>query len=81
VGVCGGIPGDWESGSYQPVQAAALHIARREDDWYPPAVTEQYAERLRLRIKDLEFHLIEGGHHFPSKGDVIVERWLERILR
>jgi phospholipase/carboxylesterase len=81
VGVCGGIPGDWESGPYQPVTAAALHIARRQDEYYPPAVTEQFASRLRLRIMDLEFHLIEGGHHFPSKGNEIVDGWLARILR
>jgi predicted esterase len=81
VGVCGGLPGDWESGAYQPVSAAVLHIARRQDEWYPPAVTEQYPERLRLRVLDLEFHLLEGGHHFPSKGNAIVESWLARILR
>jgi predicted esterase len=81
VGICGGLPGDWETGVYQPVSASVLHIARRQDEWYPPAVTEQYAERLRLRVMDLEFHLIEGGHHFPSKGNAIAEGWLGRILR
>ena|SRR5579863_7033945 len=81
VGVCGGLPGDWETGIFQPVSAAVLHIARRQDEWYPPAVTEQYADRLRLRVMDLEFHLLEGGHNFPSKGNVIVEGWLGRILR
>ena len=81
VGVCGGLPGDWETGIYQPVTASVLHIARRQDEWYPPNVTEQYSERLRLRVKDVEFHLLEGGHQFPSKGNVIVEGWLGRILR
>jgi phospholipase/carboxylesterase len=81
VGICGGLPGDWETGSYQPVTAAVLHIARKQDEWYPPAVTEQYGERLRLRVMDWEFHQLEGGHNFPSKGHAIAERWLERILR
>jgi predicted esterase len=66
---------------YQPVSAAVLHIARRQDEWYPPAVTEQYPARLRLRVVDLEFHFLDGGHHFPSKGNTIVEGWLARILR
>src|SRR5205814_2381110 len=35
AGICGGLPGDWETGSYRPVTAAALHIARREDEYYP----------------------------------------------
>ena len=56
-------------------------VARREDEYYPPAVTELYAEKLRLRVEDVEFHLIDGGHRFPSKGNVLVEGWLGRILR
>ena len=81
VAVCGGLPGDWETRKYQPVSAAVLHIARRADEYYPAAVTEQYPERLRLRVKDQEFHLMEGGHSMPSKGRAIVEGWLDRILR
>jgi len=81
IGLCGGIPGDWETGNYRPVKAAVLHVARREDEYYPPAVTELYAEKLRLRVEDVEFHLIDGGHRFPSKGNVLVEGWLGRILR
>jgi predicted esterase len=80
IGLCGGIPGDWEQGSYQSVTSSVLHIARREDEYYPPAVTELYAEKLRMRVEDVEFHMLEGGHRFPSKGNVIVEGWLGRIL-
>lgn len=81
IGLCGGIPGDWMTGQYQPVKAAVLHIARREDEYYPPETTELYPEKLRFRCQDVEFHLIDGGHRFPSKGDVLVEGWLGRILR
>jgi predicted esterase len=80
VGICGGLPGDWSDRERQPVRAAVLHIARREDRYYPPAVTEQYAERLRLRAPDVEFHLIDGGHRVPSEGNLIVGGWLSRIL-
>lgn len=81
IGICGGLPGDWETGPYQPVKAAVLHVARRQDEYYPPSVTEQYEARLRLRVADVEFHLLEGGHRFPSKGNAIVEGWMGRILR
>jgi predicted esterase len=81
IGICGGVPGDWEEGTYRPVRAAVLHIARREDEYYPPAVTELYAEKLRIRVEDVEFHMLEGGHRFPSKGHPLVEGWLQRILR
>jgi predicted esterase len=80
VGICGGLPSDWETGQYKDVSASLLHIARRADPVYPPAVTEVYPERLRLRARDVEFHLIEGGHQFPSKGRVITDGWLARLL-
>jgi phospholipase/carboxylesterase len=81
IGICGGLPGDWDDGSYQPVTAAILHIARSGDEYYPPTVTRDYAERLRRRAADVEFHLIEGGHQMPSGGSRIVGPWLSRILK
>jgi predicted esterase len=80
VGVCGGLPGDWETGRYLPVDAAVLHIARRADEYYPPSVTEQYRQRLRIRCEDVEFHLLDGGHRFPFNAAGIVEPWLERVF-
>ena len=80
VAICGGLPSDWESGDYRPVEAALLHIARREDEYYAPAVTEQYAARLQLRASDVEFQMLDGGHTMPSGGSRIVEPWVRRIL-
>jgi len=80
VGICGGLPSDWEDGAYQRVSAAVLHIARRNDEYYPPHVTEHYPERLRQRTQDVEFHLIDGSHQVPSGGSRIVTPWLRRIL-
>ena len=80
VGLCGGIPKNWEDGRYQKISAALLHIARHEDEFYPPSVTEHYAERLRLRADDVEFHMLEGGHRFPSKAGPIVEKWMGRVF-
>jgi predicted esterase len=79
LGICGGLPADWEDGAYQPVKAAVLHIARRDDEYYPPSVTEHYEERLRRRAPDVEFHLIDGGHKMPSRGNKVVGPWLRRI--
>jgi predicted esterase len=81
IGICGGVPKNWEDGPYRQVSAALLHIARSEDEFYPVAVTEKYAERLRLRAKDVEFHMMEGAHRFPSKAGPLVEKWIERVFR
>jgi predicted esterase len=79
VAVCGGMPSGWDD--LQPIGASILHIAARQDEYYPPNVTESYPERLRRRAGDVEFHLIDGGHRMPGNGHAIVTPWLQRILR
>jgi len=80
VGICGGLPGDWDDTRPGRIGAAVLHIARREDEFYPPERTEQYASRLRLRCDDVEFHLLDGTHRFPSRSGPVWEAWLNRTL-
>jgi phospholipase/carboxylesterase len=79
--LCGALPGDWDDLRPRPIRASVLHIARTQDEFYPPARTEQYERRLRLRCDDVEFQLLEGGHRFPSRAGPIWESWLNRILR
>jgi predicted esterase len=81
IGICGGLPRNWETGPYGRTSAALMHIARREDEFYDPEVTGRYAERLRLRADDVEFHMLEGGHRFPSKAGPLVEQWMARVLQ
>ena len=81
IAICGGLPGDWQSGPGQPIRSSVLHIAARQDEYYPPSVTETYLEKLRQRAEDVEFHLIDGGHRMPSSGSAIVAPWLRRILQ
>jgi phospholipase/carboxylesterase len=75
IAICGGLPGDWDE-NHEPLHAAVLHIARREDEYYPPKVTESYAARLSRRAAEVEFHLIDGGHQMPSDGQRIVRPWV-----
>jgi predicted esterase len=80
IAICGGLPGDWDDTAPQPMDAAVLHIARRDDEHYPAAATEQFAARLRLRCQDVEFHQMEGGHRVPSGGGPLIRGWLQRLL-
>ncbi len=80
IGICGGVPRDWQEDKYQPVAAPFLHIARTEDEIFPPATTQTFAERLRRHASDVEFHLLPGGHRFPSKAGEIVSPWLKRVF-
>src|SRR4051794_3917269 len=36
IGICGGLPGDWETSPlYQPTGAAVFHLAGEHDEFYP----------------------------------------------
>lgn len=79
VGLCGGVPGDWESLPGDPVSAALLHVARSEDEFYPPSAVGQFESRLRARAADVEYHLLPGPHRFPSQAADLTNRWLARL--
>lgn len=80
IGVCGGVPRDWEDPKYKQVLAALLHISRDEDPFYPAATANAFAARLRYRASDVEFHMLPGPHRFPSKAAAIVRPWVKRIF-
>ena len=80
IAVCGGLPGDWDTGAYKPIHASVLHIASREDEYYPADKTEAYPEILRRHAADVQFQLIDGGHRMPGGASDIVMPWLRRIM-
>ena len=77
IGICGGLPGDWETSEvYQPTEAGVLYLSGTRDEFYPPARVGDYAERLRLRARDVEMKSYDAGHEFvpPMRDDV--REWL-----
>ncbi len=78
LGLCGGVPRDWEESKYQRVTAAILHISRDQDEFYPNDQVREFPRRLAAHASDVEFHLIPGQHRFPSKGAAIVRPWMAR---
>ena len=79
IGVCGGLPGDWEtSESYKPTSAAVLHLAGEKDEYYPPARVSDYEARLKLRSQNVEFKTYNAAHEIvPAMRDDIKE-WLQK---
>jgi predicted esterase len=80
IGLCGGVPRDWEEDKYQPVRAALLHISRDQDEFYPVDLVKKFPEKLTKHAEDVEFHLIPGPHRFPSKAGDIVGPWVKRVF-
>ncbi len=77
VGVCGGLPGDWETSDvYRHTDAAILHLAGERDEFYTPARVADYAERLRARARDVEFKSYDAGHEFTPAMCEDIRAWL-----
>jgi predicted esterase len=77
VGICGGIPGDWETGGqYQNTEAAVLHLAGARDEFYPPARVADYAARLSERARDVEFRSYDAAHELTPGMREDVRAWL-----
>jgi predicted esterase len=77
VGICGGLPGDWEtSAAYGETRASVLHLSGTRDDVYPPERVADYAERLRQRSPDVEVRAYDAGHEFVPEMRADVRAWL-----
>ena len=80
IGLCGGVPRDWEESKYQHFATPILHIARSEDEFYPTDTANRFTHKLRAHASNVEFHMLPGGHRFPSNAVGIVQPWLKRIF-
>ncbi|HLA12322.1 MAG TPA: hypothetical protein VJ023_17180 [Pyrinomonadaceae bacterium] len=78
IGICGGIPGDWETSEvYKPTRAAVFHLAGSRDESYTPARIADYAERLRLRAAEVDLQSYDAAHEIVPEMRTDVREWLE----
>ena len=78
IGICGGLPGDWQTNDlYKPTRAAMFHLAGSQDEFYTPVRVAGYAEQLRLRASDVTFASYEVGHDFAPEMRADIRAWLE----
>ncbi len=81
VGICGGLPGDWETSDlYQPSDGAVFHLVGNTDEFYSPARVNDFAERLRLRARHVEFKTYEAGHEIVQPMREDIRQWLQRNI-
>jgi len=82
IGICGGLPGDWETSEiYKPTEAGVLHLAGTRDEYYPPSRVADYQERLRMRAQNVEFKSYDAAHEIVPAMREEVKTWLERELQ
>jgi predicted esterase len=77
IGICGGMPGDWDTSElYKQTDAAVFHLAGARDEFYPPARVSDYVASLRARAKDVEFKSYDAGHEIVQAMRDDVREWL-----
>ena len=77
VGICGGLPGDWESSEhYKQTDAAVFHLSGAHDEFYPPARVGDYGTQLRMRARDVEVRSYDAGHEITQPMRDEIRSWL-----
>jgi phospholipase/carboxylesterase len=79
VGICGGLPGDWENSEiYKSTGAAVFHLAGSRDEFYPPARVENYQRQLRQRADDVQFRSYDAEHEISAAMRSDIREWLKQ---
>jgi phospholipase/carboxylesterase len=82
IGICGGLPGDWEiSERYARTPASVLHLHGTQDEFYPPSRVVVYGEQLGERALDVEVKSYEAAHEITPAMRDDVRDWLESRTR
>ena len=79
IGICGGIPGDWEtSTTYRQAPLDVLHLAGTRDEFYSPERVQDYERQLKTRARSVVFKSYDAGHEIIREMRPDVVQWLTR---
>jgi phospholipase/carboxylesterase len=79
IGICGGIPGDWEtSTAYRHAALDVLHLAGARDEFYSPERVRDYERQLQTRARSVVFKSYDAGHEIVPEMRPDVVQWLAR---
>ncbi len=79
IGICGGMPGDWEtSDKYKPTKASVFHLTGARDEFYTPERVSDYESRLKLRAAQVEFKSYDAAHEMVPAMREDIRSWLGR---
>jgi phospholipase/carboxylesterase len=79
VGICGGIPGDWETNpTYRQAPIDVLHLAGTRDEFYTPERVRDYERQLKTRARSVQFKSYDAAHDFVPEMRPDVVQWLSQ---
>ncbi len=80
VGICGGIPGDFDHSKYRRIRAGVLHVAATRDPYYPLERARQFEGALRRRAADVTYKEYAYNHAIPPRSIRFVREWILKRL-
>ena len=79
IGICGGIPGDWDTSPlYRRAEIDVMHLAGTRDELYPPERVSNYQQQLSTRAREVVFKSYDAGHEIVPEMRPDVVQWLTR---
>jgi predicted esterase len=80
IGVCGGIPGDWDEDKYRTTDTDVLIIAGETDEFYPLERTRTFQNAMARRARSVEYRSFQVGHAFPRESLPIIDEWIKKSM-
>jgi phospholipase/carboxylesterase len=77
IGICGGIPGDWDTADhYKSIDAGVLYLSGSRDEFYTPERIATFPDQLRQRAREVTAKSYDAAHEMiqPMRDDV--KAWL-----
>ena len=79
IGICGGLPGDWNQNPvYKSSQLDVFHLAGTRDEFYTPERVRDYQQQLATKARSVTFKSYDAGHELVPEMRVDVKQWLEQ---
>jgi predicted esterase len=77
IGICGGIPGDWETNhGYNGSELDVFHLAGKQDEFYSPERVRDYEKQLASRARNVTFKSYDATHEIVPAMREDIRQWL-----
>ena len=78
IGICGGIPGDWDTNhGYHGPELDVFHLAGSRDEFYSPERVRDYKDGLAMRAREVTFKSYDAAHEIVPEMREDIRQWLK----
>src|SRR5262249_40534870 len=81
IGVCVGIPGEWDHDKYHDSDTDVLIIAGETDEFYAIERTRTFKDAMARRALSAEFRSFPVGHVFPRESLTVIDNWMKKVIK